>query len=145
MNDDAPGGGLDRFLQAQETTFEAALRELTAGRKTSHWMWFVFPQIAGLGRSETARFYAIGDLDEARAYLAHPVLGERLRGCVRALLEHRDRSARAILGDPDDLKLCSSLTLFETASTGDDDRRLFADALNAFFAGRRDGATLGRV
>jgi len=145
VNDDAPGGGLDRFLQAQETTFEAALRELTAGRKTSHWMWFVFPQIAGLGRSETARFYAIGDLDEARAYLAHPVLGERLRGCVRALLEHRDRSARAILGDPDDLKLCSSLTLFETASTGDDDRRLFADALNAFFAGRRDGATLGRV
>lgn len=138
-------GGLDRFLQAQEPTYEAAVRELTAGRKTSHWMWFVFPQIAGLGRSDTARYYAIADLDEARAYLAHPELGARLRLCVRALLAHRDKSARTILGSPDDVKLRSSLTLFEAASASEDDRRLFAEGLDAFFAGERDGATLGRL
>src|SRR6185312_2052548 len=103
---------LNRFVSAQERTYDAALAELRAGRKTSHWMWFVFPQIAGLGRSELSLRFAIGSLDEARAYLAHPVLGPRLRECATALLETEGRTAGEILGSIDALKLCSSMTLF---------------------------------
>ena len=103
---------LQRFVEAQERVYPQALAELKAGRKRSHWMWFVFPQIAGLGSSPIAQRYAIASLDEARAYLAHPVLGPRLRESARAVLEVDGRSASDILGYPDDLKLRSSMTLF---------------------------------
>lgn len=136
---------LDRFVTAQAGVFDTALAELTAGRKRTHWMWFVFPQLAGLGRSPRAFYYGLGGLDEARAYLGHPLLGDRLRRCVRALLAHRDTSAAAIFGFPDDAKLRSCLTLFEAAAPGDDDRALFAAALERFFAGRRDAKTLSML
>jgi uncharacterized protein (DUF1810 family) len=130
---------LCRFVDAQSQTFDSALAELRAGRKQSHWMWFIFPQIAGLGRSPTAQHFAIRSIDEARAYLAHPELGPRLRQCVGALLGWAGkRSAEAILGPIDSIKLRSSLTLFEAAS----DEALFGRALDAFFAGERDRATL---
>ena len=130
---------LNRFLHAQEGVYERALTELRAGCKRSHWMWFVFPQIDGLGRSATARHYAIKSLSEARAYLEHPVLGARLRECARAMLEHRDLTAHEILGYPDDLKFCSSMTLFEHAAG---DKELFGRAIDTYFAGRRDAMTL---
>lgn len=137
--------GLGRFVDAQRDSYAAALAELKAGAKRSHWMWFVFPQIAGLGRSETARFYAIRDMAEARAYLAHPLLGPRLAEASEALLTHADRSAESILGPIDAMKLASSMTLFEAAA-GDGTRALpFARCLDAFFAGRRDAATLNRL
>jgi uncharacterized protein (DUF1810 family) len=107
---------LERFVSAQTGTYEAALAELTAGHKRSHWMWFVFPQIAGLGTSPTAQRYAIASLDEARTYLAHPVLGSRLRECAAALLAVENRTAAEIFGYPDDLKLRSSMTLFARAA-----------------------------
>ena len=128
---------LDRFIAAQADNYDDALAELTHGAKRSHWMWYVFPQLAGLGRSATAQHYAIRDLDEARAYLAHPVLGSRYRACVDALLLHRDRRAEAMLGGIDALKLRSSLTLFERAGAGERVRA----ALAAFFDGP-DDATL---
>ena len=119
-----------RFLEAQQQTYDTALTELQAGAKQSHWMWFIFPQLAGLGRSPTAIFYGIRSLHEARAFLAHPLLGERYRECLRALCGWTgSKSAAEILGDIDAMKLRSSLTLFENAS-GD---ALFADALEAFF------------
>ncbi|MGR6430632.1 DUF1810 domain-containing protein [Rhizobium sp. PAMB 3174] len=133
---------LDHFLAAQATVYETALAELEAGRKRSHWMWFIFPQIEGLGTSEMSRRYALHSLDEARAYLAHPVLGERLRECTRAMLKHADRSARQILGSPDDMKFHSSMTLFHCAAQNEP---LFADALAAFFDGMEDAATLTRI
>ena len=121
---------LQRFVDAQEGTFATALAELRAGRKQSHWMWFVFPQIAGLGKSPTAQFYAIRSLREARAFIAHPLLGERYRQAVEALEEWAgSKDAIAILGEVDALKLRSSLTLFEAAS-GDP---LFERTLRAFF------------
>ena len=129
---------LDRFASAQEASYEAALAEIRRGRKRSHWMWFVFPQLAGLGRSTTAQHYAIASLDEARAYLAHPVLGPRLRTCVEALQDLDHGSAEAVFGDIDAMKLRSSLTLFEQASG----ERLFAAAIERWFDGRRDEATL---
>jgi|UPI0000E91ADA uncharacterized protein (DUF1810 family) len=129
---------LDRFVSAQEASYESALAEIRRGRKRSHWMWFVFPQLVGLGRSETARHYAIASLDEARAYLAHPLLGTRLRACVEALQDLDHGSAEAVFGDIDALKLRSSLTLFEQASG----ERLFAAAIERWFDGRRDEATL---
>ena len=129
---------LQRFVDAQDGQFEAALAELEAGRKQSHWMWFIFPQVAGLGRSPTAQFYAIRSLHEARAFLAHPILGERYRRSAEALIRWAGtKNAVEILGDVDALKLRSSLTLFEAAS-GDP---LFAQALDAFFEGP-DEATL---
>ena len=135
MTDDAPFQ-LERFVDAQQGTFETALRELQAGEKQSHWMWFVFPQFAGLGRSPTAQYYAIRSPSEARAFLAHPVLGEHYRTAVDALLTWAGRKdAIAILGEIDALKLRSSLTLFEAAS-GDE---RFARALSAFFDGPDDG------
>ena len=130
---------LIRFVQAQEGVYAAALAELRAGRKTSHWMWFVFPQIEGLGRSQTARFFAVKSLAEARAYLAHPVLGERLRQCTAAVLGVAGRTASEIFGSPDDIKFRSSMTLFERAGPDCD---LFSDALDRFFEGRRDRMTL---
>lgn len=130
---------LQRFLDAQQDTYTAALAELRQGRKTSHWMWFVFPQLAGLGRSPTAQHYAVASLDEARAYLAHPTVGQRLRECVRALqdLPHGN-SAAGVLGDVDAMKLRSSLTLFEAAGGG----VLFSAALDRWFGGVRDDSTL---
>src|SRR5262249_3199725 len=123
---------LQRFVDAQEGTFDAALAELKTGRKRSHWMWFIFPQIAGLGRSPTAQFYAIRSQTEARAYLAHPLLGGRYREAVETVAEWAGRQdATSILGDIDAVKLRSSLTLFEAVS-GDP---LFATALEAFFHG----------
>ncbi|MEG3087622.1 DUF1810 domain-containing protein [Sphingomonas sp. PB4P5] len=130
---------LDRFLDAQRDSYATALAELRAGSKRSHWMWFIFPQSAGLGQSPTARFYAIRDLDEARAYLAHPLLATRLGDCTDAMLGWAGkRSAEAILGGIDAVKLRSSCTLFEVA--GDDAR--FGRCLDAFYAGARDAATL---
>jgi uncharacterized protein (DUF1810 family) len=123
---------LDRFVRAQQGVYEQALSELLTGSKRSHWMWFVFPQIAGLGSSPTAQRYAIRDLAEARAYLAHPVLGPRLAECCSALLKHEGRSAEQILGYPDDLKLRSSMTLFARAA---DDPTLFEQVLQRYYDG----------
>jgi uncharacterized protein (DUF1810 family) len=130
---------LARFVAAQEGVYGRALAELRHGRKESHWMWFVFPQMAGLGTSPTARLYAIASADEARAYLAHPLLGARLRDCTAAVLAHRERSAEAIFGAVDAMKLRSSMTLFEAVA---DDPAPFAAALGAFHGGARDAATL---
>ena len=130
---------LDRFVAAQAGVYAQALAELEAGRKQSHWMWFVFPQIAGLGASPMARFYAIASGEEARAYLLHPLLGPRLRECTETMLGHRGRSAEAILGPVDAIKLRSSMTLFEAVAGRQD---LFARALDAFYKGERDARTL---
>jgi uncharacterized protein (DUF1810 family) len=130
---------LDRVVAALEDVYAQALAELKAGRKQSHWMWFVFPQLAGLGRSPTARFYGLASLAEARTYLAHPLLGPRLLACTAAVLAHRGRSAEAIFGVVDAMKLKSSMTLFEQAA---EDPAPFAAVLDAFFGGTRDAATL---
>ena len=135
--------GLERFVEAQRSTYDQALAELRAGAKRSHWMWFVFPQIAGLGRSSAARFYAIADAVEARAYLTHPVLGPRLRQSTEAMLRWAgDKTAEAILGPIDATKFTSSMTLFNAVTEGDD---LFARALAAFNRGQRDPLTLERL
>ena len=129
---------LQRFVEAQDGVFETALDELRAGHKQSHWMWFIFPQFAGLGRSPTAQYYAIRSMHEARAYLAHPLLGDRLRLAVEAIAASASsRTPNEILGDIDAIKLRSSLTLFEAAS-GDP---IFAEALDRLF-GSPDEATL---
>src|SRR3954447_17701261 len=107
---------LERFVTAQAPVFSAVLDELKAGRKRSHWMWFVFPQLRGLGHSPTAEFYGLRSLDEARAYLAHPVLGPRLILCTETVLAVEGRSLQAIFGSPDDLKFCSSMTVFTLAA-----------------------------
>lgn len=130
---------LERFVDAQHGVYETAIAELRAGSKQSHWMWFIFPQIAGLGRSATARFFAITDLDEARAYLAHPALGARLAECTEAMaVWSGKRSAENILGSVDALKFASSMTLFEAAGGGD----RFERALDGFCDGERDRRTL---
>lgn len=130
---------LERFREAQEGSYAMALAELKAGRKESHWMWFIFPQIAGLGSSAMARHYAIRSLEEARAYLAHPLLGPRLLACVAAVAAWANRrTPEAIMGSIDAMKLKSSLTLFEAAG-GD---APFAEALEALFGGQRDRRTL---
>jgi uncharacterized protein (DUF1810 family) len=131
---------LERFVSAQAPVYAQALAELKCGRKQSHWMWFVFPQLAGLGRSPTAQRYGIASTAEARAYLAHPLLGPRLRECCEALLAHRGLSAESILGPVDALKLNSSMTLFEAAA---DDAGPFAPVLERFYRGERDPLTLG--
>jgi uncharacterized protein (DUF1810 family) len=132
---------LERFRAAQERegTYGRALAELRDGRKRSHWMWFVLPQIEGLGSSSTAQAYAIRSLDEARAYVRDPLLGARLTECARALLDARPASAREILGAIDALKLRSCMTLFEAA---DPAQPLFGAVLDAFFAGERDPLTV---
>jgi len=138
-----PATGLARFVGAQQDSYARALAELRTGRKAGHWMWFVFPQIAGLGRSATAQFYAIADRAEAHAYARHPLLGTRLRECTEAMLGWAGRrSAEDILGGIDALKFASSMTLFEACA---DDRAPFAAALDAFYAGKRDPATLARL
>src|SRR3982751_3372983 len=106
---------LQRFLDAQERVIDDVIAELTRGEKRTHWMWFIFPQLKSLGRSGTAKHYGIESRAHAQAYLAHPVLGERLKACTRAVLAHRDRSAHAIFGSPDDVKFRSSMTLFAAA------------------------------
>lgn len=128
---------LERFVAAQDAS-PSFLEELRAGRKTSHWMWFVFPQIAGLGHSAMAQRYALASLDEARAYLAHPVLGARLRACVEVLLSLDERDPVAIFGSIDAMKLRSSLTLFMRAAP---DETLFQRALDRFYGGAADAAT----
>jgi uncharacterized protein (DUF1810 family) len=133
---------LGRFISAQEGVYAQALAELTAGSKRGHWMWFVFPQIAGLGRTATAQKYAIADLAEARAYLAHPVLGPRLTECAQALLGVQGRTAHQILGTPDDLKLRSSMTLFARAAR---DPAVFRAVLDRYYDGEDDPATLQRL
>jgi uncharacterized protein (DUF1810 family) len=130
---------LDRFVDAQAPVYDQALAELRSGAKQSHWMWFVFPQIASLGQSATSRAYAIQSLDEARAYLAHPVLGVRYRESCQAVMNVRDKSARDIFGTPDDLKFCSSLTLFAEAAP---EEVLFYNLLEKYFDGDADEATL---
>jgi uncharacterized protein (DUF1810 family) len=134
--------GLQRFVDAQARNYDQALAELRRGRKTSHWMWYVFPQIAGLGASAMAQTYAIGSLAEARAYLAHPVLGARLRDCVAATLAVQGRTAHEIFGSPDDLKVRSSLTLFVQAAP---DEPLFREALAKSFDGEPDPRTLEKL
>ena len=132
---------LARYVEAQDAggTYARALAELKAGRKQSHWMWFVFPQLAVLGRSAMARHYGLSGLEEARAYLAHPVLGPRLTACCTLLLPHQGRSAREIFGDIDAMKLRSCLTLFEQAAP---DQPVFRQTLQAFFGGAGDPLTL---
>ncbi len=130
---------LDRFIDAQEGIYAGVLRELRAGRKTSHWMWFVFPQLKELGRSDMAKFYGIASLDEARAYAAHPLLGARLRECTGLVNAHAGTPADTILGHVDALKLRSSMTLFGEAAP---DEALFAAALAAFYGGEPDRETL---
>lgn len=131
---------LTRFLNAQANSYAQALAELRAGRKRTHWMWYVFPQFAGLGISPTSQHYAIQSLDEARTYLAHPVLGARLSECVQAVNAVQGRTAREIFGAPDDLKFCSSMTLFERAC--DPPCSEFSVALEKYYDGKRDARTL---
>ena len=133
---------LVHFVNAQTKIYEQVVRELSGGAKRTHWMWFIFPQLAGLGHSVTAQRFAIRDLDQARRYLADPVLGARLRDDVQLMLQHKDKSALEILGSPDDLKFRSCLTLFSQAAANDTDRSLFMDALLQFYAGKLDARTL---
>ena len=133
---------LQRFVTAQAGVYAEALAELRRGRKQSHWMWFVFPQIDGLGRSDTARYYAIASVGEARAYLDHPLLGPRLVECTEAVLAHRDSRAEAIFGPVDAVKFRSSMTLFEAAAAA---QAPYGDALAAFYRGERDPETLKRL
>jgi len=129
---------LDRFVLAQRGIYGQALAELRAGRKQGHWIWFVLPQLRGLGRSSTAHEYGIANRAEAQSCLAHPLLGARLRECVQTMLAHADRPAVRILGDVDSMKFRSCLTLFDAVSTD----ALFHQALEAFYGGERDAATL---
>ena len=129
---------VQRFVDAQEGVYDQALGELRAGRKRGHWMWFVFPQIGGLGRSSIAQRYAISGIEEARAYLSHPVLGARLRECCEALLELPDVDPEAVLGGIDALKLRSSMTLFVHARP---EENVFSRVLVRFYDGRSDEAT----
>ncbi|MGY8705330.1 DUF1810 domain-containing protein [Bradyrhizobium sp. 18BD] len=130
--------GLNRFVQAQNPVYRDVQRELTRGRKQSHWMWFIFPQVAGLGFSAMSQRYAIGSRAEAEAYLAHPVLGPRLIECTKLVLAVEGRTINAILGAPDDSKFRSSMTLFDVVSN----EPVFSEALARYFAGECDGATL---
>jgi uncharacterized protein (DUF1810 family) len=130
---------LERFIDAQNGIYDRALEELRSGRKRSHWMWFIFPQIAGLGSSTMAEKYAIRSAEEAAAYLADPILGSRLVRCVQAILSVQGRTAHEILGSPDDLKLRSSLTLFAAVS---DAGSPFHEAINRFYDGKFDERTV---
>lgn len=136
------GDDLERFVEAQVPVYDAVRRELQAGRKTSHWMWFVFPQLRSLGRSATAAFYGLEDLAEARAYAAHALLGPRLVECSRLVLAVEGRSAHQIFGSPDDLKLRSCMTLFEAAAASEP---AFAQVLERLYAGERDPLTLAAL
>ena len=133
---------LNRFIEAQEDVFEKALSELKGGEKVSHWMWFIFPQISGLGRSFMAQKYAIGSLDEAKAFLDHSILGSRLRVCTNAVLEVEGRTAVQIFDFPDVLKFQSSMTLFVEVAG---DAELFEQALKKYYKGQKDQLTLDRL
>ena len=135
---------LGRFLEAQASCYPRVLEELAAGEKTSHWMWFVFPQLKGLGVSSIARRFGLSGLGEARAYLAHPLLGSRLRECTRTVLTVERRTANEIFGSPDDLKLRSCLTLFAQAAAPSPARedRVFGEALAKYYRGEPDPLTL---
>ena len=133
---------LERFVDAQAPIYDQARRELGAGRKQSHWMWFIFPQIKGLGQSPMSIRFAIDSLDEAKAYLAHPVLGARLRACAKLVLDLEGENARDIFGPIDEMKFRSSMSLFARAATNDD---AFQRCLDKYFAGKPDPATLGRL
>lgn len=130
---------LDRFLLAQEKNYKDAFVEITNGKKTSHWMWYVFPQIQGLGVSSTSQFYAIKDISEANAYLKHPVLGSRLIQITEALLNIENKTAHEIFGHPDDMKLKSCMTLF---SLLDETNPVFENVLNKYFQGEKDSMTV---
>lgn len=131
---------LSKFLDAQEDNYSTALNEIKAGRKTSHWIWYIFPQLKNLGRSSTAKYYGIADLDEARAYLANDVLGKRLKEISQALLDLPESNAQVVMGSyVDSLKLCSSMTLFSLA---DPSCEVFQKVLDKYFGGRRDEQTL---
>jgi uncharacterized protein (DUF1810 family) len=134
--------GLERFLEAQEPVYDQVRVELRAGRKRGHWMWFVFPQVAGLGRSVTARWFAIRSLDEANVYLADPVLGPRLRECAELTNAVTGKTAVEIFGDTDAMKLRSSMTLFSRAAS---DNRIFEAVLGHYFHAEHDAVTLGRL
>ena len=129
---------LERFVEAQAGRMADAMAELRAGRKRTHWMWFVFPQLRGLGHSQMAHHFGIASRDEAAAYLAHPVLGPRLHDCVELVLAVRGRTAHEIFGSPDDVKLRSSMTLFDAVAPGD----VFATSLRKYFDGEQDPATI---
>ena len=139
MPDGADPFDLQRFVGAQDSVYADVLAELTAGRKRTHWMWFVFPQLKGLGRSATALHYGIGSREEALAYLGHAVLGPRLQECAGLVGRHAGRPAEAIFGYPDTLKFRSSMTLFAAVRP---EEALFGELLDIFFQGERDGATL---
>jgi uncharacterized protein (DUF1810 family) len=133
---------LQRFVEAQQSVFDTVCAELRAGRKRSHWMWFIFPQIAGLGSSAMAQRYAIASLEEAKAYLAHPILGPRLRECSRLVADVAGRRVEEIFGYPDDMKFRSSMTLFAQATA---ENEVFVECLRKYFDGEGDPATLARV
>ncbi len=142
MKSDTDPFDLQRFVDAQARVYHTVLDELRAGRKRSHWIWFIFPQVAGLGSSPTAARYAISSLDEARAYLRHDVLGPRLRECARLVNAIQGRSINEIFGSPDDLKVRSSMTLFARAT---DDNRDFVELLDKYYDGEEDPQTLKRL
>lgn len=133
---------LNRFVKAQDPVFEEVLAELGEGRKQSHWMWFIFPQIKGLGHSHTAIEFAISSREEAEAYLQHPILGPRLRQCTQLVLDVKGRAIKDIFGYPDDLKFRSCMTLFAHVAQ---DNQIFKDALNKYFEGKPDRLTLERL
>lgn len=133
---------LIHFVDAQAEIYSDVVEELTAGHKRTHWIWFIFPQLSGLGHSATAQRYAIRDIDQARRYLADPVLGNRLRHDVNLMVRHKGKSALEILGSPDDLKFRSCLTLFYEAASDKADKSLFAETLNQFYNGEQDPRTL---
>jgi uncharacterized protein (DUF1810 family) len=133
---------LVRFLDTQEQIYAQVIEELTSGRKQTHWTWFIFPQLVGLGRSAMAQHYAIRDLDQARRYLGDSILGPRLRQAVRLMIDQKGKSAFEILGSPDDMKFRSCLTLFREAASENSDRVLFTKALGQFYRGQPDSRTL---
>ena len=133
------GSSLDKFVSAQKRDYATALQEIRNGRKRSHWIWYIFPQVQGLGMSSTAQFYGIKDLEEAKDYMEHPVLGPRLIEISEALLGLESSNPGAVMGFPDDLKLCSSMTLFERAAP---EEKVFSKVLEKFYGGRRDELTL---
>ena len=135
----ADTAGLDRFVKAQQYDYDTALREIRSGRKRSHWMWYIFPQLQGLGFSSTAQYYGIRDLEEAQDYMEHPLLGARLVEISEALLALDTGDASAVMGYPDDLKLRSSMTLFELAAP---EQPVFGQVLEKYYSGHRDRRTL---
>jgi uncharacterized protein (DUF1810 family) len=136
---------LERFVKAQARVYDQACAELRAGKKQSHWMWFIFPQLQGLGLSETAVHYAISSLEEAHVFLEHPTLGTRLRECTGIVLALEELTAEQIFGYPDDLKFHSSMTLFAQASTISAEDLVFSQALDKYFSGKEDSVTVQRL